>query len=89
MTMASIIGFTSPSSYIEYSAWSGHVRVFELEGVTLYDETDGTETDGWREKLVEFVREHHLDVDPDGHGLHAFVYPLLRSGRLPVDTKGE
>ena len=81
--MASVYICSEPYSDIDYSIIDGRVRSFVLRGEKLYDEQDGTEVNGWRIKLVEFVREQRLDVDKDGYGLHAFVYRMQDDGLLP------
>lgn len=77
--MASVI---VGDSEVDYSVQDGRVRSFELDGVKLYDEDDGTVIAGWRDKLIDFVTDCQLDVDRDGHGLHAFVYRMQEDGLL-------
>lgn len=81
--MASVYVMTEPPTDIDYSLVDGRVRRFVLFGQKMYDEDDGTSIDGWRDRLVEFVRIQGLDVDKDGHGLHAFVYKMQDDGLLP------
>lgn len=69
-------------SDIDYSTADGRVRQLLLRGELLYDERDKVEVDGWKDKLVEFVREAGLDVDHDGHGLHSFVHRMRIDGIL-------
>jgi hypothetical protein len=48
----------------------------------LYDEKNGTESEDWKTKLVEFVRQNDLGIDHDGHGLHAFVHWMNDQGLI-------
>lgn len=87
--MASVFGFTDPSSNVEYSITTGNVREFELRGVVLFDEAKGIAADGWRDALARFVVEFHLNNERyQRHGLHAFVYKLIDDGMVErVGTK--
>lgn len=80
--MASVNVGTEPPSEIDYSVVDGRVRSFVLRGVKLYDERDGTDGEGWKATLAQFVREQGLDIDTGGRGLHAFVYRLQGEGLL-------
>ena len=62
---------------IDYSVVDGRVRSFEIDGVTLYDERLGIAASNWGAILVALIKTQRLDVDRDGHGLHAFVRPFL------------
>ena len=81
--MASLVILSNPVSDIEYSILDGRVKSFELKGVKMFDEVDGTAIDGWKQRLAELVIAQGLDVDRDGIGLHAFVYRLQEDGALP------
>jgi len=81
--MASVYVMTEPPTDIDYSLVDGRVRRFVLFGQKMYDEDDGTSIDGWRDRLVEFARIQGLDIDKDGHALHAFVYKMQDDGLLP------
>jgi len=86
--VASIFVRTQPPTDIDYSLNDGRVRSFELRGEKLFDEHDGTNVEGWEEKLVEFVIEQGLNIDTDGRGLHAFVYRMIDDGLItPQDAR--
>ena len=84
--MASIVIRTYPVTDIDYSLDDGRIRSLELYGECLYDEYTGTDTEGWKAKLIDFVREQELDIDKDGLGLHAFVYKLIEGGELKNES---
>lgn len=80
--MASVYGFTTPASEVDYCIADGHVRLFELRGDVLFDERSGIAVDGWENRLVDFVIKHSLHKDLDGSGLHAFVHGLIERGLI-------
>ena len=84
--MASIV---IGDSVVDYSLADGRVRSFVLDGKKLYDEDDGTSDKGWRQALVDFVRQRGLDEDRDGMGLHAFVYRMIDDGLLTHNARGQ
>lgn len=79
--MASVFGFTYPSSCVEYSIIDGKPREFVYRGETLLDLEKGIQAEGWIDSLAEFVSEFNLDR-PNDMGNHAFVYWLIEQGRL-------
>lgn len=59
--MADIFITHHPRKYhscIEYSLVDRRVRSFKFKGKMLYDEEEGVSREGWRETLIEFVKEH-------------------------------
>jgi len=57
---------------------SGKIKSVELaNGTVLYDEAKSIAVPNWRYRLWELVVQYRLDQDLDGHGLWAFVYPLI------------
>ena len=79
--MASVFVLTEPPTDIDYSVVDGRVRSFKLRGEKLFDEDDDIAVDGWKDRLVEFVKEQGLDKNY-GRGLHAFVYRLIEDGLI-------
>lgn len=71
-----------PTSVVDYFIKDGSVKFFKHHGKILFNEHDGTVVEGWRKELVQFVKEQGLDVDRDGHGLHAFVYKMIAEGSI-------
>jgi hypothetical protein len=82
--MAGLTIMTNPLTEIEYKVLSGIVTYLCIDGELLLDMFNEPETvvDGWEDRLVDLVKKYNLDVD-DGKGLHAFVYRLIKKGRLP------
>jgi len=80
--MASVTILTEPLTDIDYSVVDGRVRSFELYGEKLYDEDDGIERKGWKQKLIKLVMEQKLNIDKDGRGLHAFIYRMMDDGLI-------
>ena len=72
--MASL--YISNQLYIDYDL-SGKVHRFDLNGSTLFNDLADVSVEGWEQTLWNEVHERHLDENIDGHGLHAFVYPLI------------
>jgi hypothetical protein len=84
--MASVFISSNPPTNIDYSQLDGRVMAFVLRGEKLYDEGDGTESEGWRDRLVELVREQGLDADHSGSGgpgPRAFILRMREDGLLP------
>ena len=61
---------------IDYSLVDRRVTHFKLRDEVLFDEDDGVNRDGWRDRLWGLVLDQGLYID-GGIGLHAFIYPLL------------
>jgi hypothetical protein len=65
---------------VDYRISSGEILSFGVEeegvDVVLFDQRQGIEVPRWKDRLLSLVKDYGLDVD-DGHGLSAFVYPLL------------
>ena len=63
---------------VDYCTMSGEIRSVTLDdGTVLYDKGQGIELPRWRYRLWELVVQYRLDQDRDGHGLWAFLYPLI------------
>ena len=62
---------------VRYTIGDGSITWFELNDVMLYDRRDGTETDGWRDRLIETVKRLGLDRE---ESRHAFVNRLADEG---------
>lgn len=73
--MASL--FVGTNSNIDYSLIDGRIRSLVLNGEILYDEQDGTNTPFWISRLMDFIRDHELDVSE-----YAFVHWLQEKGLL-------
>lgn len=84
--MASLVVLTAPASCIDYSMNTGEVRAFELRGEVLYDKKRGICVDGWKEKLVDWVKECELDK-PNEFGLRAFVWWLHDEGLMEYNSQ--
>ena len=80
--MASVVYLSDPITDIDYSVVDGRIRSFTLRGELLYDEVEKINKEGWKEKLIELVIEQRLNIDRDGHGLHAFIYRMQADGNL-------
>lgn len=80
--MASVYGFTTPASEVDYCIADGRVRLFELRGDVLFDERSGIAVDGWEDRLVDFVVKYSLHKDIDGTGLPSFVHGLIERGLI-------
>ena len=84
--MASVVMFHKDNEFyseIDYSLNDGRVLSVKIRGEKLYDESDGTAVEGWQTSLITFVKEYALDIDLNGHGLHAFVNQMIADGLLP------
>jgi len=77
--MASLSIGTTPYSDIDYSLVDGRIRALVIRGEKLYDEQTGLEAEGWRDKLVEFVKEQQLHR---GAMVRAFVHRMRADGLL-------
>lgn len=67
---------TNGRIFIDYSLKDGRVRLFKLWDEVLFDEDNGIEIIGWEMKLMNIILAQDWHID-DGHGLRAFVYPIL------------
>lgn len=72
-------GGEGQGGWIDYSTLTGHVTSFQYEGRVWFDIATNVQNDDWKEMLVKAVIKYRLNVDY-GHGLTAFVYPLLIEG---------
>lgn len=78
--MASLIVLDGKGdSEIYYSIVDGVIYGFTLHGDELYNKLSGRETDGWKDRLVEFVKE--LVEEKVLHNpRHAFFLRLAEEG---------
>lgn len=67
--------------HIEYSGVSGEIRHIELNEEVYFDKVSGIEIDGWRENLVNVIKNSGMDKLADSE-MPAFFCKLRTEGIL-------